>query len=154
MMENVQASIGRMRILLIDDNRDHANILQWIFQKTGREDEFTYFGDGMSALEYLKTQAEGQKLKPDLIFLDFNLPRLDGREVLRMLKEEEATKSIPVVVVSSSERDEDVRRAYELGASSYVSKSEMLEDVTPMLKSIQSFWPNDPSKKIQGDRRL
>jgi DNA-binding NarL/FixJ family response regulator len=71
-----------------------------------------------------------------------------------MLKEEEATKSIPVVVVSSSERDEDVRRAYELGASSYVSKSEMLEDVTPMLKSIQSFWPNDPSKKIQGDRRL
>jgi len=135
-----------MRILLIDDNRDHANILQWVFEKTGRHDEFTYFGDGMSALTYLKEQAARKTVQPDLIFLDFNLPRLDGREVLRMLKAEEATKSIPVVVVSSSERDEDVRRAYELGASSYVSKSEILEDVTPMLKSIQTFWPNEPSK--------
>ena len=81
-----------------------------------------------------------------MIFLDFNLPRLDGREVLRMLKAEEATKSIPVVIVSSSERDEDVRRAYELGASSYVSKSEILEDVTPMLKSIDSLCSKAPSK--------
>ncbi len=143
-----------MRILLIDDNRDHANILQWVFQKTGRRDEFTYFGDGMSALAYLKEQADNQNGHPDLIFLDFNLPRLDGREVLRMLKAEEITKSIPVIIVSSSERDEDVRRAYELGASSYVSKSEILEDVTPMLKSIQSLWPNDPPKVIEGDRRI
>ena len=74
-----------MRILLIDDNRDHANILQWVFRKTGRQDEFTYFGDGMSALAYLKEQAAHQTGRPDLIFLDFNLPRLDGREVLRML---------------------------------------------------------------------
>jgi len=135
-----------MRILLIDDNRDHANILQWIFQKTGRNDEFMYFGDAMSALAYLKEQAARQRRRPDLIFLDFNLPRLDGREVLRMLKAEEATKSIPVVIVSSSERDEDVRRAYELGASSYVSKSEILEDVTPMLKSIDSLCSKAPSK--------
>lgn len=142
----MKTSPEHMRILLIDDNRDHANILQWVFRKTGREDEFMYFGDGMSALAYLKGQADRQGGQPDLIFLDFNLPRLDGREVLRMLKAEEATKSIPVVIVSSSERDEDVRRAYELGASSYVSKSEILEDVTPMLKSIQSLWSIERSK--------
>lgn len=140
-----------MRILLIDDNRDHANILQWVFEKTGRHDEFTYFGDGLSALAYLKEQAALKSQPPDLIFLDFNLPRLDGREVLRLLKAEETTKSIPVVVVSSSERDEDVRRAYELGASRYVSKSEILEDVTPMLKSIQSLWPNNPPKNAGGE---
>src|SRR3990172_400742 len=140
-----------MRILLIDDNRDHANILQWVFQKTGRQDEFTYFGDGMSALAYLKERAAQKNGPPDLIFLDFNLPRLDGREVLRMLKAEETTRSIPVVIVSSSERDEDVRRAYELGASSYVSKSEILEDVTPMLKSIQSLWQSDLSKVNEGE---
>lgn len=140
-----------MRILLIDDNRDHANILQWVFEKTGRHDEFTYFGDGMSALTYLKDQAARKSQQPDLIFLDFNLPRLDGREVLRLLKAEEATKSIPVVVVSSSERDEDVRRAYELGASKYVSKSEILEDVTPMLKSIQSIWRGNPQKSSEGE---
>lgn len=132
-----------MRILLIDDNRDHANILQWVFRQTGRVDEFVYFGDGMSALDYLRRQGRTSRERPDLIFLDFNLPRLDGREVLRLLKAEDATKSIPVVVVSSSERDEDVRRAYELGASNYISKSEILEDVGPMLKSIDVFTRRD-----------
>ena len=131
---------GPLKILLIDDNRDHAKILQWAFKKTGRQDEFTYFEDGTRALEYLKGLAVEQKEKPDLIFLDLNLPRLDGREVLRLLKEGETTKMIPVVVVSSSERDEDVRKAYELGASSYVSKSAMLSDVDPMLKTIQASW--------------
>lgn len=140
-----------MRILLIDDNRDHANILQWVFKRTGRHDEFTYFGDGMSALAYLKEQAARQSQQPDLIFLDFNLPRLDGRDVLRLLKAEESTKSIPVIVVSSSERDEDVRRAFELGASRYVSKSEILDDVTPMLESIQSLWPKNPTNMADGE---
>ncbi len=131
---------GPLKILLIDDNRDHAKILQWAFKKTGRADEFTYFEDGSSALEYLKKLSLDQKARPDLIFLDLNLPRLDGREVLRLLKQGEMTKAIPVVVVSSSEREEDVRKAYELGASSYVSKSAMLSDVDPMLKTIQSSW--------------
>jgi CheY-like chemotaxis protein len=131
---------GPLRILLIDDNQDHARILQWAFKKTGRSDEFTYFEDGVSALEYLKQSSSEHKGSPDIIFLDLNLPRVDGREVLRLLKTEEATKSIPVIIVSSSEREEDVRKAYELGASSYVSKSAILDDVDPMLKTIQSFW--------------
>lgn len=129
-----------MKILLIDDNRDHAKILQWAFKKNGRKDEFTYFEDGGTALQYLKRLTEEHKVKPDIIFLDLNLPRLDGREVLRLLKEEATTREIPVVVVSSSEREEDVRKAYELGASSYVSKSVILNDMDPMLKSIQASW--------------
>jgi CheY-like chemotaxis protein len=148
MRQNVDA----MRILLIDDNRDHANILQWVFRKTGRMDDFVYFGDGMSALEYLRGGERTCREWPDLIFLDFNLPRLDGREVLRLLKAEDATKSIPVVVVSSSERDEDVRRAYELGASNYVSKSEILEDVGPMLKSIEAYTRRGQKTIREGDR--
>jgi CheY-like chemotaxis protein len=131
---------GPLKILLIDDNQDHARILQWAFKKTGRSDEFTYFEDGMSALEYLKQSSREHMEHPDIIFLDLNLPRVDGREVLRLLKTEEATKSIPVIIVSSSEREEDVRKAYELGASSYVSKSAILNDVDPMLNTIQTFW--------------
>ncbi len=131
---------GPLKILLIDDNRDHAKILQWAFRKNGRHDEFTYFEDGGTALEYLRKLTAEQNAKPDIIFLDLNLPRLDGREVLRLLKEEETTKTIPVVIVSSSEREEDVRRAYELGASSYVSKSAMLNDMDPTLKSMQASW--------------
>lgn len=131
---------GPLKILLIDDNRDHAKILQWAFMKNGRHDEFTCFEDGVNALEYLRKVTQEQKAIPDIIFLDLNLPRLDGREVLRLLKEEETTKAIPVVIVSSSEREEDVRKAYELGASSYVSKSAILNDMDPMLKSMQASW--------------
>ena len=109
-------------------------------QKTGRKDEFTYFDDGTSALQYLKSSDGGGNGKPDLIFLDLNLPRLDGREVLRLLKSEERTKGIPVIIVSSSEREEDVRKAYELGANSYVSKSSILNDVNPVLQTIQAYW--------------
>lgn len=129
-----------MKILLIDDNRDHAKILQWAFRRNGRHDEFTYFEDGGRALEYLRQLTAAQEGKPDIIFLDLNLPRLDGREVLRLLKEEETTKAIPVVVVSSSEREEDVRKAYELGASSYVSKSAILSEGDPMLTTMQASW--------------
>ena len=131
---------GPLKILLIDDNRDHAKILQWAFKKNGRNDEFTYFEDGGNALEYLRKLSDERKAKPDIIFLDLNLPRLDGREVLRLLKAEETTKAIPVVIVSSSEREEDVRRAYELGASSYVSKSAILNDMDPMSNSMQASW--------------
>jgi CheY-like chemotaxis protein len=136
----VELTEGPLKILLIDDNRDHAKILQWAFRKNGRQDEFTYFEDGVNALEYLRQVTQEQKPIPDIIFLDLNLPRLDGREVLRLLKEEETTKAIPVVIVSSSEREEDVRKAYELGASSYVSKSAILNDMDPTLKSMQASW--------------
>lgn len=135
----MESTEGALRILLIDDNRDHTKILQWAFRETGRQDEFTCFDDGSSALEYLRTLEREQKAKPDLIFLDLNLPRLDGREVLRLLKEEQTTKAIPVIIVSTSEREEDVRKAYELGASNYVSKSAILNDVDPMLKTIQAY---------------
>lgn len=131
---------GPLNILLIDDNRDHARILQWAFRKNGRHDEFTYFEDGGNALEYLTKLSADQKPKPDIIFLDLNLPRLDGREVLRMLKEQETTKAIPVVIVSSSEREEDVRNAYELGASSYISKSAILSDGDLTLPSMKASW--------------
>lgn len=139
-----------LKILLIDDNRDHAKILQWAFRKNGRTDEFTYFEDANSALAYLKNLAQAKQANPDMIFLDLNLPRLDGRDVLRLLKEEESTKSIPVIIVSSSERDEDVRKAFELGASSYVSKSAILEDVDPMLKVIQEQRSNTISPINKG----
>ena len=131
---------GSLKIVLIDDNRDHARILQWAFKKTGRQDVFTYFEDGATALEYLRKLSAERRESPDLIFLDLNLPRLDGREVLRLLKEGDSTKAIPVIVVSSSEREEDVRNAYELGASSYLSKSSILNDADPMLKTIQQYW--------------
>jgi CheY-like chemotaxis protein len=125
---------------LIDDNRDHAKILQWAFQQTGKSSQIRYFEDGSLALEYLESKSIKHSDIPDLIFLDFNLPRVDGREVLRKLKVGENTKSIPVIVLSSSEREEDIRKAYELGASSYLSKSVILEEFSSVLQVIQEYW--------------
>lgn len=133
----VASSTAALRIVLIDDNPDHAKILQWAFQKTGRKDQFTYFDDAHAALEYLSALKPDAATKPDLVLLDFNLPRIDGREVLRRLKEEEKTKNIPVIILSTSERDEDVRKAYELGASRYFSKSVILDDFGLVLQAIQ-----------------
>lgn len=129
-----------LRILLIDDNQDHARILQWAFKQTGRKDCITYFDDGQRALDYLESNGQNQGEFPDLIFLDFNLPRVDGREVLRKLKIGENTRSIPVIILSSSEREEDIRKAYELGASSYVSKSVILDSYTTVLQTLQDYW--------------
>lgn len=131
-----------LRILLIDDNKDHAKILQWAFKQSGKNNEIRYFDDGQRALEYLDNEPKDDANRPDLIFLDFNLPRVDGREVLRVLKSGEKTKSIPVIVLSSSEREEDVRKAYELGANSYLSKSVVLEDFNSVLKTFQEYWSN------------
>lgn len=125
---------------MIDDNRDHAKILQWAFQQTGRSNQIKYFEDGLLALEYLEANNAEHHDVPDLIFLDFNLPRIDGREVLRKLKLGEKTKSIPVIVLSTSEREEDILKAYELGASSYVSKSVILDEFGNVLQTIQDYW--------------
>ncbi|MEX2089940.1 MAG: response regulator [Bacteroidota bacterium] len=129
-----------LRIVLIDDNHDHARILQWAFQQNGCNDRITYFDDGKSALDFLHSPACDEQGRPDLIFLDLNLPRIDGREVLRRLKGEQNTVGIPVIILSSSDREEDVRKAYELGASSYVSKSAILQEFGSVVKTFQDYW--------------
>lgn len=129
-----------LSIVLIDDNHDHARILQWAFQQNGSRNRITYFDDGKSALDFLNSPACDEHGRPDLIFLDLNLPRIDGREVLRRLKGEQNTVGIPVIIISSSDREEDVRKAYELGASSYVSKSAILQEFGSVVKTFQEYW--------------
>ncbi len=129
-----------LHILLIDDNHDHAKILRWAFQQNGGQHNITYYDDGVAALEFLTSGLSEVGSFPDLIFLDLNLPRIDGREVLRRLKVSEKTKGIPVIVISSSDREEDIRRAYELGASSYVSKSVILQEFGTVVRTFHDYW--------------
>ena len=77
---------------------------------------------------------------PDIIFLDLNLPKVDGREVLRKIKRDEQLKTIPVIVMSSSQREDDVKRAYELGANTYISKSVIFEEVRDAIDLIKTYW--------------
>ncbi|HXG39077.1 MAG TPA: response regulator [Bacteroidota bacterium] len=139
-----------LNIVIIEDNQDHARILKWAFDQNERRDRLTFFADPQMALNYIASAVRESIFKPDLILLDLNLPKIDGREVLRTLKSDDASKSIPVVVLSSSDREEDVQQAYFLGANTYISKSLLLNQLTPALKTVLDYWSSIaqlPSRK-------
>ncbi len=129
-----------LNILLIEDNQDHVRILKWAFEQARRRTVLRFLRDGEEALEELKNGAERKTPVPDLIFLDFNLPRVDGRKVLKMLKADPVMKMVPVIILSSSDRQEDVQMAYDLGANTYVSKSVVLGELSTILQDILDYW--------------
>ena len=133
-------SLSSLRIVLIEDNQDHAKILKWAFERTNHQTHLTFFQDAESALTYLGKGPMRPETGPDLIFLDFNLPKIDGRDVLRLLKSSEQSKNVPVIILSSSEREEDIKKAYELGASTYISKAVIMDELSNSLQSVLDYW--------------
>jgi two-component system response regulator len=114
-------------ILIVEDNVAHLKLTQYVLLKNKVESNITVVRDGQEAIDYLfKKKIEEGKTElssPHIILLDLNLPKRDGREVLKLVKEDPVLKSIPVVIVSTSDREEDVTYAYEFGAAGYISKS-------------------------------
>jgi chemotaxis family two-component system response regulator Rcp1 len=97
--------------------------------------------DGVEAMAYLRRQGKYKNAtRPDLIMLDLNLPRKDGREVLAELKNDPVLKIIPVIVLTTSRSDEDVLRSYELNANCYITKPVDFEHFIDVVKSIENFW--------------
>ena len=129
-----------LRIVLIEDNKDHAKILKWAFEQTNHPTHLTFFQDADSALGHLGNGGQKPTVNPDLIFLDFNLPKIGGREVLTRLKANSYSKNVPVIILSSSEREEDIRDAYELGASTYISKAVILDELRHSLQAVLDYW--------------
>jgi len=112
-------------ILLVEDNRDDADVALRAIRQAGVDAPVEVARDGLRALELLGLEpasSDETPLRPRVIFLDLKLPRVDGWEVLRRLREHPDTAALPVVVVSSSDEREDVRRSYALGANSFVVK--------------------------------
>jgi len=98
-------------------------------------------GDGEAAVAYLRQEGEHRDApRPDLVLLDLNLPRLDGREVLAQIKSEPGLRSIPIVVLTTSTSSEDIRRSYELQANAYVAKPVDLDDFTEAVRQVDQFF--------------
>jgi CheY-like chemotaxis protein len=133
----------KLNILLVDDNAEHLTLTQHILKRNGVPGEVFIVRDGQEAIDFLYGRdryAGGDKNpRPHLVLLDLNIPRIDGKEVLRIMKEDAHLKDIPVVVVSSSNRQEDIAYAKELGASAYISKSAGFEKLSQELASIHRF---------------
>lgn len=131
-------------ILLVEDNPNDAELTIRALKKQNLVNNVFVVEDGVQVLDFIFCRGDysEQKLNkpPKVIFLDLKLPKLNGLEVLKVLKSDTKTKSIPVVVVSSSKEDPDIKKAYELGANSYVVKPLDFEDFTQAISKVGLYW--------------
>jgi two-component system, chemotaxis family, response regulator Rcp1 len=128
-------------ILLIEDNRADIRLIQEALKATGADYQITVARDGMEAMTYLQSLV-GQTvlLPPDLILLDLNLPKKDGREVLAEIKANPDLMYIPVIVLTTSRNEEDICQSYDLHVNCYISKSRNLTELFRIVRGIEEFW--------------
>ncbi|MCB0025165.1 MAG: response regulator [Caldilinea sp.] len=135
-------TLGRpIEILLVEDNPGDVRLTQEAMRDAKVLNRLNVVPDGVTALEYLRKESRyANAVRPDVILLDLNLPRMDGRELLAIIKGDNNLKRIPVVVLTTSAAEEDVLRAYNLHANCYVTKPVELDQFIEVVKSIDSFW--------------
>lgn len=124
-------------ILLIEDNPADAVLIQKIFEKSTANCKIRVVEDGELAMEILRDPTVPN---PDLILLDINMPRKDGKQVLEELKSDAGLRYIPVIMLTSSKAPEDIMHCYDLGANSYVIKPATIEDHAVLLNAFDAFW--------------
>ena len=128
-------------ILLVEDNPDDAELVRIAMADAGITAELEVVVDGGQALAYVHRQAPfADRARPDLVLLDLNLPGIDGRQVLREIKSDPELCSIPVVVMSTSVDDEDVRVSYREHANAFVSKAPDFDQLVETFEAIGAFW--------------
>jgi chemotaxis family two-component system response regulator Rcp1 len=128
-------------ILLVEDNPGDVRLMREALATNGMSKSLSVVEDGEQALSFLKRNGSfKQAPRPDLIFLDLNLPRKDGREVLAEIKASSDLRRIPVIVLTTSESDNDIKKAYELHANCYVKKPTDLDEYLSVVKACESFW--------------
>lgn len=131
----------RRVILLVEDNPDDMELTRIAMMDAGLDVDLEWVTDGSEALEYLQQQGTFTAARrPDLVLLDLNLPRLDGRELLRIVKADAGLCSIPVVVLTTSVDDHDVRDAYLAHANAFISKPADFDLYVRTLRALQDFW--------------
>ena len=130
-----------IEILLIEDSPSDVALTVEALQAGKIANNLNRVADGVEAIDYLRQRGKYAKaLRPDLIMLDLNLPRKDGRDVLRELKTDPSLKLIPIIVLTTSRADKDVLQSYELNANCYITKPVDFEHFIEVVKSIENFW--------------
>lgn len=128
-------------VLLVEDNADDVELTLEALKDSRVRMAVEVVGDGLAAMAYLKGEGDSAgRPTPDLILLDLNLPRMDGREVLRAIRTDPALTDIPVVVLTTSEDEEDILKAYKLHANCYITKPVDFLQFTGIVRQIEGFW--------------
>ena len=130
-----------VNILLVEDNPGDVRLMKEALSESTEYCRLTTVEDGEQAVRFLRRLAPfADAVRPDLIFLDLNLPRKDGREVLAEIKSDTGLRRIPVIVLTTSEADRDVHRAYDLHANCYVRKPTDLDEYLSVIRACEKFW--------------
>ncbi len=135
-------TIGRpVDILLVEDNPGDVRLTEEALKEGKVLNKLHIARDGVEAMAFLRREDKyADAVRPDLILLDLNLPKKDGREVLEEIKTDEGLKRIPVVILTTSEADEDILRTYDYHANCYITKPIELDQLINVVKSIEDFW--------------
>jgi CheY-like chemotaxis protein len=132
---------GVVDIMLVEDNPADARLTEEAMRDCGLPTTLHHVWDGEQAMEFLRRGAGyANAPRPDIILLDLNMPKMDGRAVLQQLKGDRALMTIPVVVLTTSEAEEDILRSYELHANCYVQKPVDLDKFMSIVGLIENFW--------------
>jgi CheY-like chemotaxis protein len=136
--------MSRRFILVAEDDADDRYLLKTALAETGIKEDVAYVENGVELINYLNTlSAENGEINyPRFILLDLNMPKMDGREVLKMMKANEAYRKIPVIVFSTTKNQLEVKRCYDLGANTYVVKPVSYDTLVETIREICTYWFN------------
>jgi two-component system response regulator len=138
---NKATVVEPIEVLMAEDNGDDIALMMATLEDMKIHINVSVVRDGVEALEYLHGQGKySSAVTPDLILLDLNMPRKDGREVLEEIKQDDNLKRIPVVVLTTSDAEVDVLNAYDLHANCYITKPVNLDQFTKVVRAIEQFW--------------
>jgi two-component system, chemotaxis family, response regulator Rcp1 len=140
-MKKHDQPVRAVEILLVEDSPADVRLTREALKEAKVFNSLHVVGDGMEALAFLQKQGRYvERPLPDLILLDLNLPKKDGREVLAEIKMDEALRRIPVVILTTSKAEEDIVRSYDLHANAYITKPVDLAQFLKVVRSIEQFW--------------
>ena|SRR5256714_5654200 len=135
-------SMKKFYILIAEDDADDRFLLKTAFEESGYKNTLKFVENGVELLKHLKEVTEGKNNDefPGFILLDLNMPKKDGREVLKEIKENKVFKKIPVIVFTTTKNENEINRCYELGANSYVVKPLVFDELVHIIQGLHSYW--------------
>jgi CheY-like chemotaxis protein len=141
MMKSIGVGGAPIDVLLVEDSPGDVRLTQEALRDSQRVIHLHVAFDGIEAMAFLKREgAHALAPRPDLILLDLNLPRMDGRQVLARIKADESLKTIPTIVLTTSEAEADITKSYQLQANCFLTKPVQLDAFESLVKSINEFW--------------
>lgn len=134
---------GTFEILLVEDSPGYVRLMIEMLRENGVSNNLSVVMDGMEALDFLQRKGDYVQVpRPDLILLDMNMPKMDGKEVLAEIKNDPDLKRIPVIILTTSSADQDILKSYNLHVNCYITKPIDLDRFTTAVRSIADFWLN------------